>query len=339
MKPAYFFPLVCLLALQSLSLPAVGVETQITAPITVTTALAEKRNIPALIEVVGTIQAVERAAIAAKVTGTITAVPVVLGSRVHKGDLLVKISAEEITAQLSQSEAQLKQAKRNLEREQKLLKKHATTAETVKSMQDMHNVAWAGYQEVQTMLGYTTITAPFDGVVTQKTAHPGDLATPGTTLLRIENNQHLQVMTAVPESLILSIKPGAQLQLTVPAAGILTEGVVAEVAPAADPASRTAPVTIDLKPDANLRAGQFARVMLPGKERQSLFVPQSAIVSKGQLDRVFVVENTHARLRLVRTGMHHDGMVEILSGLEPEEQVITSNNTLLVNGQPLQIRP
>ncbi len=79
--------------------------------------------------------------------------------------------------------------------------------------------------------------------------------------------------------------------------------------------------------------------MLPGKERQSLFVPQSAIVPKGQLDRVFVVENMRARLRLVRTGAHHDGMIEILSGLEPEEQVITSNNTLLVNGQPLQILP
>jgi RND family efflux transporter MFP subunit len=339
MKTAYFFPLVCLLALQSLSFSAVAEEKQMTDPVTVTTAYAAKRNIPALIEVVGTIQAVERAAIAAKVTGTITDVPVVLGSRVQKGDLLVKISAEEITAQLRRSEAQLKQAERNLDREQNLLKKHATTAETVKSMQDMYNVARAGYQEVQTMLGYTTISAPFDGVVTRKSAHPGDLATPGATLLHIENDQNLQVVTAVPESLVLSIKPGAKLQLTVPSAGILTEGVVAEVAPSADPASRTAPVTIDLKPNSNLRTGQFARVMLPGKERQSLFIPQSAVVPKGQLDRVFVVENSSARLRLVRTGMHHDGMVEILSGLEPEEQVITSNNTLLVNGQPLQIRP
>lgn len=339
MKPTYFFPLVCLLALQSLSLPAIAAEKQEANPVAVTTVLAKKLNIQALIEVVGTIQAVERAAIAAKVTGAIIDVPVVLGSRVQKGDLLVKISAEEITAQLRQAEAQLKQAKRNLDREQKLLKKHATTAETVKSMQDMYNVARAGYQEVQTMLSYTTIIAPFDGVVTKKPAHPGDLATPGAILLRIENDQHLQTVTAVPESLVLSIQPGAQLQLTVPSAGILTEGVVAEVAPSIDSASRTAPVTIDLQPNANLRTGQFARVMLPGKERQSLFVPQSAIVPKGQLDRVFVVENMRARLRLVRTGAHHDGMIEILSGLEPEEQVITSNNTLLVNGQPLQILP
>lgn len=94
-----------------------------TAPVAVTTAQVEVRPVPALIEVVGTIQAEERATIAAKVTGVITDVPVVLGSRVKKTDLLVAISADEIRAQLNQAAAQLGQAKRNLEREQKLLKK------------------------------------------------------------------------------------------------------------------------------------------------------------------------------------------------------------------------
>lgn len=305
----------------------------------VTVAPVIRQNVPSLIEVVGTIQAAERATIAAKVTGVITDIPVVLGSRVNGGDLLVAISAEEISARVNQADAQRQQAKRNLDRERKLLKKNATTSETVKSMEDRYNVARAAFEEAKTMLGYTRISAPFPGVITKKSAQPGDLATPGMPLLHIENDQHLQVSTSVPASLVLDIHPGDRLQLKVPAADILAEGVVAEVAPSADPASRTAPVTIDLPANRNLRTGQFSRVMLPGKEQQSLFIPQSAVIAWGQMDRVFVAENGLARLRLVRIGMHHNGMVEILSGLEPGEQVITSNNALLLNGQPLQIRP
>ncbi|PID72632.1 MAG: efflux transporter periplasmic adaptor subunit [Desulfobulbus propionicus] len=307
-----------------------------TAPVTVTTAQAKLQSVPALIEVVGTIQAVERATIAAKVTGVITKLPVVLGSRVKKADLLVVISADELKAQLSQAEAQLRQAKRNLDREKKLLKKNATTAETVKSMQDGYNVAWAAYQEVKTMLGYATITAPFDGVITKKSVHPGDLATPGATLLQIENDKHLQVITAVPESLLLTIKPGDTLEFTVPATRVAAQGVVAEIAPSADPTSRTAPVTLDIQANPNLRSGQFARVLLPGKASQSLFVPQKAVITRGQMELIFVAENNTAKLRLVRTGMEHGEMVEILSGLQPGAQVITSDTHQLVSGQPIK---
>ncbi|MBV5318890.1 MAG: biotin/lipoyl-binding protein, partial [Desulfobulbaceae bacterium] len=113
------------------------------APISVTVAKASEQAVPALAEVVGTLQAAERAAIAAKVTGVITRMPVILGSTVRAGDLLVTISAEEIAARLNQAEAQLAQTRRNLEREQNLFQKNAATAETVKSMQDLHALAQA----------------------------------------------------------------------------------------------------------------------------------------------------------------------------------------------------
>jgi len=309
------------------------------APVTVSVAVVREQEIPILTEVVGTLQAAERAAIAAKVTGVITRVPVVLGSSVKTGDLLVAISAEEISARLNQAEAQLAQAKRNLEREQNLLQKNAATAETVKSMHDLHAIAQAGYREAKTMLGYATITAPFDGVVTRKNVSTGDLATPGAVLLQIENNQKLQVTTAVPESLVLKVHTGDTLIVRVPAAAAVVKGTVSEIAPAADPSSRTAPVILDLPPNPNLRSGQFARVLLPGKDGKALVIPTTAIVPSGQMDRVFVVEEQHAHLRLVRTGMSLDGLTEILGGLNPGETVVTTNNQSLVNGQLLQIAP
>lgn len=321
-----------------IALPIIAAESHLPEgqPITVSTAFVTEQHVPALVEVVGTLEAVERATIAAKISGTISEIPVVLGSRVEKGDLLVQISARELGAKLKQAEAQLSQAKRNLEREQKLLTKHATTPETVKSMQDQYNLAQATYIEVDTMLGYTSITAPFTGVVTKKQAYVGDLATPGQGLLRIENNTHLQVRTAVPESLVLTIDPGDKLQVTIPAAGVTTQATVAEVAPAADPASRTAPVTLDLPLQEKLRSGQFARVLLPGAVQTGYYIPESAIDASGQLDRVFVVQNNQVYLRLIRKGMQVKGLVEVLSGLEPGEEVVIDKPHPLINGQEVR---
>lgn len=330
------------LPLLALSLAPLSAETggkEAAQPVSVTVAKVSEQHLPSLIEVAGTLQAAERAAIAAKVTGVITRMPVDLGSVVKAGDLLVTISAEEIAARMDQAEAQLAQARRNLEREQSLLRKNAATPETVKSMHDQANIAQAGYREAKAMMGYTTITAPFDGVVTRKKARSGDLATPGAILLQIENNRTLQVTSAVPESLILNIKIGDVLTVKVEAAGVVLQGRVSEIAPAVDPISRTAPVVLDLPVSPNLRSGQFARVLLPGTGSQALMVPSSALVPSGQMDRVFVVADERARLRLVRTGSRLDGMTEILTGLSAGETVVTTNNRLLMDGQPLRIEP
>jgi RND family efflux transporter MFP subunit len=332
----------CSLTLLTASLAPGMAETggkEATAPVLVRVAKASEQEVPVLIEVAGTLQAAQRAAIAAKVTGVITRMPVALGSTVKAGDLLVLISAEEIGARLSQAEAQLAQAKRNLDRDQNLLAKNAATPDAVKSSNEQYAIAQAGYREAKTMMGYAAVTAPFDGVITRKNVNSGDLATPGTVLLQVENNRSLQVNTAVPESLVLSLHTGDVLTVNIPAADTVVQGTITEIAPAADPNSRTAPVVIDLPANPNLRSGQFARVLLPGKGSQSLQIPTSAVVPSGQMDRVFVVEGDRARLRLVRTGPSLDGTTEILSGLSAGETVIIANNRLLTDGQTVRTAP
>ncbi len=291
------------------------------------------------IELLGTVEPVDKAVIAAKVTGTITKMPVRLGSTVKKGQLLVEISANEISAKLRQAQAQLEQAKRNLDRETRLLAKNASTPETVKSMQEGHRIAQAGYREAKTMAGYTSITAPFAGQITAKPVNAGDLASPGAPLLILENNRRLQVVTSVPEALVVNIHAGDKLTIRIPAADLVTTGTVAEVAPAADPASRTAPVKIDIASSPKLRSGQFARIALAGTSSQTLFIPAAAVFPFGQMERVFVARNSQAELRLVRVGMRRGEMVEILSGLDPDEQIVVANGTHLIDGQPLEITP
>lgn len=319
-------------------------ETQQLLPTaTVSVAPVTKELASNQIELVGTVEAVEQAEISSKITGNILKITVDLGSRIKKGDLLVQLSAGEISAQVQQTQAQLEQAKRNLAREEKLLQKNAATPETVKTLKDTVRIAQAAFLESQTMLDYTIISAPFDGIITKKPANAGDLATPGKPLLRIEGENNLQILTDIPEAMIHTIQLGDVLQATIPATNITVSGMVTEISPTADPSSRTTPIKIKIKSTPLLRSGQFARVALALEETETFVIPQSAVLPYGQLERVFVTNNNKAQLRLVRTGIVLQGTdgkqrIEILSGLSGEENVITSGNNNLQSGQPLQIQ-
>ncbi len=330
--PVLLFVLVGLLPLPLTATPA-------DEPVTVPVARVEAREIPSLVELTGTVQAAERAAISAKISGVVNRVAVTLGSTVAAGEVLVTLEAGEITARLRQAEAQLAQAKRHLERDRGLLAKNAATPETVRTRADQFAIAQAAHQEARSMLAYTTITAPFAGVITAKRVNAGDLATPGTVLFEMEDNRRLQVRTALPESLIARVRMGDQLSVQIPAAGVEVAAAVAEIGPAADPGSRSSAITLDLPQRADLRSGQFARVRVPGAAAMALLVPESAVVPSGQMDRVFVIDGDTARLRLVRTGQRRDGLVEILAGLDPGELVATGNNRLLENGRRVQVQP
>ncbi|MDH5298849.1 MAG: efflux RND transporter periplasmic adaptor subunit [Desulfobulbaceae bacterium] len=290
-------------------------------------------------EAVGTVAAVRQATIAAKVTGVIKEMAVTLGSRVQKGAVLARLSADEITARVSQAETQLAQASRNLEREQRLLAQNAAAGETVKSLEEAQRLAHASLREARAMAGYTTITAPFAGVVTRKMAEAGDLATPGMPLLLLETDQQLRVETAVAEGVIQGIKIGDQLPIRIPAAGFAGTGVVAEMAPAADSGSLSTMVKLDIAVAVAMRPGQYARVGLPGDGARALMVPEAAVQRFGQMEKLFVVEKNTARLRLVRTGQRRDGLVEIVSGLQAEEQVVVTGIDQLVDGQSVQVEP
>ncbi|HHB74987.1 MAG TPA: efflux RND transporter periplasmic adaptor subunit [Desulfobulbus sp.] len=337
MPSTIFAALICLFSCCSLSpiLAQGTTSTGTNAPVKVQTITVHEEQINSKVEVVGTVQAVDRAVIAAKITGTIVELPVVLGSRVTKGDLLVKIAAEEISARVLQAQAQLTQAKRNLNREEKLLKQHASTPETVKSMRDMLAIARAGYKEAVSIMDFTTITAPFSGVITKKIAHNGDLATPGVPLLSLENDRQLQVVASIPATIASRIQQHQLLQVHIPTAKTTIEGAVAEISPVIDPVSRTLPIKINLTSTTGLRTGMFARIELPGTKAVTLMVPEQAVIPFGQLQKIFVVKKNTARLRLVRTGIHEKGRIEILSGLAAGEQIVTGNNRHLISGQRL----
>jgi membrane fusion protein, multidrug efflux system len=300
-------------------------------------------EVPALIEVAGTVHPVQRAVIAAKVMGSIEELPVGLGQHVKAGDLLVRISAGEIAARVRQAQVQLDQARRDLDRERGLLGRNASTPEMVKNLEDRVALMQAMVGEAEVMLGYTAVRAPFDGVVARKLASAGDLAAPGQPLLEIEGTRDFQVEAGLPDSLAAGLSVGAPLAVEVPAAGVTFTGPLIEVSSAADAVTRTVTAKISVPPGVAVGSGQYARVQVPGAPVRALLAPATAVSAIGEIERVFVERDHRAVLRLVRTGATRGPagrpQVEILTGLADGDRVVTDPPAGLREGQPLEIAP
>jgi RND family efflux transporter MFP subunit len=290
------------------------------------------------IEIMGNVQAADSAVISSRLSGNISEILVSPGSFVRQDEKLLQIRAEEISAKLLQAKAQLNQAKRNLEREKKLLAKKAATPEAVKSLEETLEITQANYDEAKTMLGYTVVTAPFDGRITRKLADVGDLAEPGKQLFHLENEDNVQVVADVPETLVNNVHMGMKISLSVPSASLEIEGTVAEIAPIADRQSYTVNIKIDIEKHPSLRSGQFARVSLPGRKMQTILIPVESIRLHGQMEKVFIAVEGKARLRLIRTGKVYPQGIEILSGLTKGDTLIIHQQNPLHDGQSITFK-
>jgi RND family efflux transporter MFP subunit len=200
-------------------------------------------------------------------------------------------------------------------------------------------VASGAAAEAETALGYTKIIAPFDGIVTRKLADVGDLAGPGKAILEMEDPSALRFEAGVPEAIIGDLKVGDKLPVRVSSITADVEGIVVEIAPAADAATRTYLVKLDLPPTTALRSGQFGRVIVPTGKSDAVWVPASAVVVRGQMETVFVAVDGHAQLRLVRTGKRTPNEVELLAGLSSGESVVTDGADQLHDGQRITTKP
>ena len=276
---------------------------------------AESKQRATTEEVVGTVQAKQHATLEAKLSGRIDKMPVLLGQAVKAGQLVARLDAAEIKARVEQAEASLQQAERDWKRTSALFDQQAATRSDYEAADSRYRVAKAAVAEAQAMMGYVEILAPFDGVVTKKWVDVGDLATPGKPLIGIEDPSMLQLEADVPDAIASRIQQDARLAIRIDSLKGELTGTVREIAPTADPASRTLRIKLDLPQTAGLRSGQFARLVVPVGESSSVRVPTSAVVLRGQLEILFVVTNQRAQLHLVKTGRTIGDEVEILAGL------------------------
>jgi RND family efflux transporter MFP subunit len=305
----------------------------------VKTVQAQTTTLPLQEETVGTVRAVKRASVESKLSGLLLEMAVTQGQSVKAGERIARVDVREIQARLDQARAQQDQARRDLERAESLAAQNALPRQELDAARARAKVADAQVAEAETLLGHGTITAPFDGIITRKAAEQGDLASPGRTLVELEDPARLRLETDVPEALALRLAVGNELEIQIPSQTQQLKGTVAEISPVADPVSRTVRVKLDLPPAPGLRPGLFARARIPAGTVQVLVVPRAALVTRGQLEMVFVIQKGLASLRLVKSGRVQDERVEILSGLKDGETVATEGAAALRDGQPVEVRP
>lgn len=185
---------------------------------------------------------------------------------------------------------------------------------------------------------FTRVAAPIDGVVVSRQADVGYMAMPGVPLLTIESSTDYQLEAAVQESQINTIHLRDQVRVQIDAlGGQELAGTVVEIVPAADPASRSYLVKISIAPLSGdqqiIRSGLYGKARFITGQAQAISVPQSAVVERGQLTTVFVVDQSgFARMRLVKTGKTYNERVEVLSGLREGEQIVVDGVTAVNDG-------
>jgi RND family efflux transporter MFP subunit len=177
------------------------------------------------------------------------------------------------------------------------------------------------------------LKAPYDGVVTEKMVEPGDSAAPGRPLLRLEAGKGHRVVFVLAEDRIHAIGMGQKLSVVFPTlSDLAVEGTVEAIMPVSDAATRSVEVKLALSSQPGLHSGVFVRVLVPGGESNMIRIPQSALVTRGQLTGIFKVDAGEARFRLVRTGRKIAEEVEILSGVAEGDRFVVAPGPRMADG-------
>ena len=309
-------------------------------------------------EGIGTVRSRRQTQVASRVLAEVKEIRRHPGDPVEAGEVLVildsldlKARAEQAEANLKASEESLREAETEYDRAKSLLQKEAVTQQQydmasfrLAETRARRDAASKALEEARIQLGYATVAAPFKGVIYDKQADPGDLATPGKPLLGMYDPGQLRLEALVEETLLWKLKLKDELAVSIDALAKTLKGQVSEAVPAVDPSTRTGTVKIDLPLKEELRPGMFGRARIPVGTRSALVVPAAAVVRRGQLELLFVVdmeakpEARKVRMLLVRSAPLAPASaagaetVEILSGLEPGAFVVASDADALRDG-------
>jgi len=241
-------------------------------------------------------------------------------------DLLADASVSQ--QELDESQARLRSADATLE----------MAASKRRQIGARRSQAEAEIAAARVALDYATLTAPFAALVTERKADPGSLATPGAPLLTLEREGNLRLEASIDESRLGLVRAGESVAVEIDGLNRTVSGRVAEVVPSVDAATRSFTVKIDLPALPGLRSGMFGRAAFAAGKRGALLVPQSAVVERGQIRSVYVVEGDTARLRFVTLGEERDDQREVLSGLTAGERIVVMPAPLLSDGARVAIQ-
>ncbi|MBI3683470.1 MAG: efflux RND transporter periplasmic adaptor subunit [Acidobacteria bacterium] len=307
----------------------------------------------------------------ARATGYVEKVEVDVGSVVKAGELLVTLVAPEMQAQIAEAEARVQALEsQRVEAEAKLVAAQSTferiraasatpgaiaanelvlaekavdsAKAVIRSLESSAKAARASVEAHRELIKYLRVTAPFDGVITARWAHPGALAGPASdALLRLEQVARLRLIVPVPESEAGGIVRGAQVSFTVPAyPGETFSGVVARLPQTMDPKTRTMPVELDVhNASGKLTPGMYPEVSWTFRRpRPSLLAPPAAIVTTTERSFVIRVNDGKAEWVNVSRGGPAGDLVEVFGNLKAGDLIVRRGTDEIREGSAVAVK-
>lgn len=304
----------------------------------VETATVSRESLGQQVHRPGTLRAEREVKLITEEEGRIAALPKFEGDRVAQGELLVQLDDTRLRAELKKARAQRRQAELDLQRLERLQRSKVVAEEELARARTALDVALAEEELLRIRLANTRIDAPFDGVISQRLAEPGDAVAEFTHLLTLSATDSLLAEIALSELLLPGLAVNDPVSIRLDALGDREfAGRILRIHPKVDPLTRQGIVEVRLaEPPAEARPGQLCRVHLSLRPRPRLTVPFSALRRDTRGEYVFRLDaGMIARRTAVISGSHLEQRVEILEGLDEGDRVVSNGFLGLADGMPV----
>ncbi len=317
----------------------------------VAVAQPERRDLVRTITLPGDLRPYQEASVYAKVSGYLKWIAVDRGDRVKAGEAIAALDVPEMEREYRRAKADMAMKQKVSSRVTAIRAKNRDliALEEVEQARTDFEMAKAKRDELDAMMAYTTIRAPFDGVVTARHVHPGALIQAGTTtqaqasaIVTVVDMSRLRVTVMVPESDVVWISRQTTVRMTIDARPEETyAGMVTRYAPALDPKSRTMPTEIEISnPKGLLYPGMYAHISLTLESLTNrMTVPRQAVRQDDGTQLVLIVEDARVMAVTIRAGYQDASVVEVLEGLNGNEQVIVQGQNRVRPGDRVTMHP
>lgn len=310
-----------------------------TGPVPVNVMIAKDTIVINSIDVTGTIDANEKVNLTSEAAGNITGIYFKEGTRVEKGQLLVKVYDQDLVASLKQNEYQVTLAKQNEYRNRILLQKEAISKQEYDTSLTSLNTLDAQSDVIKAQIAKTEIRAPFSGTIGLRNVSPGGYLTPGTNIASLINIDPAKITFSVPERYLSLIKVGNRINFGIESSRGKFKATVYAIEPAIDLNSRTITVRAQAANAKNLlKAGSFAKINLTLDQMpNTIMIPTQCVIPDLKSSIVYVYHNGKALAKPVQTDLRTETRIQITSGLNSGDSVVVTGIIQLRPNVPLKV--
>ena len=308
------------------------------APVEATT--VKTGEIAAFYTGTASLEAEEEALVVAKTGGIVIEILAEEGQYVEEGQPLVKLDDERLTLELSRAEAALSKLRQDYERNEDLYQKSLISAVEYERIKSEYETQKAARDLAQLEVTYTTVRAPFSGIVSERLIKKGNMVATHAPTFRLTDFDPLLAVMHVPERELNKLRKGQRAELRLDALyGEVFTGVIKRISPIVDPTTGTFKVTIEVRDRSRqLKPGMFGRIRIVYDTRTDvLLVPKEAILAEDDESAVYVVRDSMAYRQVVETGYSNDKHMEIISGINAGDLIITTGQNSLRDSSKVEV--